>query len=297
MASSEMAPAKAEFLESPLLTREGFVHAFYTRRGGCTPAPFDSLHFGAAGQSADDLAANVGAAAGALAIDPSRLYTATQVHGRDVMVVHGTENRADLLRKKGDAVVTTTAGVACGVKVADCVPLLIGDRASGAVAAIHSGWQGTEVNVVAAAVAALQSEIGSAGDFVAAIGPHIEVCCFEVGDDVALRLSACAPDESTVDRRRGSRPHVNLRKIVRVQLERAGIFDESIDDVRGCTKCDALRFFLIAATATTAVVFSPPSSRARSERAAKRGAASTFCATALTQGETAVRAFEIPSLA
>jgi len=233
----------AEFLPSPLLTREGFAHAFFTRRGGCSPAPYDSLHFGGTGQSADELAANVVAAAHALAIDPARLYTATQVHGREVMVVHGTDNRLEYLRRKADAVVTSTVGVACGVKVADCVPVLVGDRSSGAVAAIHSGWQGTEINVVAAAIAALRKELGETGDFVAAIGPHIEVCCFEVGDDVAARLSACAPGVDAVDGRRGLRPHVDLRKIVRAQLQTLGIPTDAIDDVRGCTKCDATRFF------------------------------------------------------
>jgi YfiH family protein len=232
-----------EFLLSPLLTREGFAHAFFTRRGGCSPAPFDSLHFGGAGQSADDLAANVHAAARTLAIEPAHLYTATQVHGRDVMVVQGAEDRGDYLRRKADAVVTSTAGVACGVKVADCVPVLVGDRSSGAVAAIHSGWQGTELNVVAAGLAALTSELGQTGDLVAAIGPHIEVCCFEVGDDVAARLSVCAPGVDAVDRRHGLRPHVDLRKIVRAQLETLGVRSEAIDDVRGCTKCDATRFF------------------------------------------------------
>jgi YfiH family protein len=147
------------------------------------------------------------------------------------------------LRRKADAVVTSTAGVACGVKVADCVPVLVGDRSSGAVAAIHSGWQGTELNVVAAGLAALTSELGQTGDLVAAIGPHIEVCCFEVGDDVAARLSVCAPGVDAVDRRHGLRPHVDLRKIVRAQLETLGVRSEAIDDVRGCTKCDATRFF------------------------------------------------------
>ena len=233
----------AEFLESLLLAREGFRHAFFTRRGGHSPAPFDSLHFGTAGHGADDLAANVQAAALALHVDPERLYTATQVHGRETIVVRGHEDRTELLRCKADAVVSTTAGLACGVKVADCVSVLVGDRASGAVAAIHSGWQGTLANVTAAGIAALRSELGKPGDLVAAIGPHIEVCCFEVGDDVAERLDACTPGVDVVDRRRGPRPHVDLRKIVRAQLSLLGFPHDAIDDVRGCTKCDGARFF------------------------------------------------------
>ena len=78
---------------------------------------------------------------------------------------------------------------------------------------------------------------------IAAIGPHIEICCFEVGDDVAERLRACAPGANAVDRRRGPRPHVDLRKIVRAQLAALGLGDAAIDDVVGCTKCDEARFF------------------------------------------------------
>ena len=233
----------AEYLQSALLTREGFHHAFFTRRGGHSPAPFDSLHFGTAGQSADDLAANARSAAEALHADPARLYTATQVHGRDAIVVHGSEDRTECLRQRADAMVSAARGVACGVKIADCVPVLVADRASGAVAAIHSGWQGTEVNVVAAGIAALRSELGGPGVLVAAVGPHIEVCCFEVGDDVAERLRACAPGVDAIDRGRGARPYVDLRKIVRAQLTSVGLDAENIDDVRGCTKCDGARFF------------------------------------------------------
>jgi YfiH family protein len=148
-----------------------------------------------------------------------------------------------LLRRKADAIVSATAGVACGVKVADCLSILLADRKSGAVAAIHSGWQGTCANVVSASVGALRDAIGDAGDLVAAIGPHIEICCFEVGEDVAERLAACAPFVETVDRRRGPKPHVDLRAIVRAQLVALGIDEDAVDDVRGCTKCDAARFF------------------------------------------------------
>lgn len=233
----------AEFLESPMLAREGFRHAFFTRRGGHSPPPFDSLHFGATGQSADDLAANVRSAAEALRIAPARLYTATQVHGKDVIVARGNDDRNEMLSRRADAVVSAAPEVACGVKVADCVPVLIADRSSGAVAAIHSGWQGTEINVAAAGIAAMRSVLGAPCDLLAAIGPHIEVCCFEVGDDVAERLRSCAPAADAIDRTREPRPHVDLRKIVRAQLMALGLCDDAIDDVSGCTKCDGSRFF------------------------------------------------------
>jgi polyphenol oxidase len=233
----------AEFLTSPLLARAGFRHAFFTRRGGHSRPPFDSLHFGSTGHDVDDLAANMQTAAEAIDIDPNRLYLVTQVHGRDAAVVRGNEERGEVLAKLADVLVSSSRGVACGIRVADCVPVLVADRISGAVAAIHSGWQGTAVNVVSAGVTALRHELGQDGDLVAAIGPHIEVCCFEVDDDIANGLRACAPETESIDRTRGRRPHVDLRKIVRAQLAALGVRDQAIDDVPGCTACDTARFF------------------------------------------------------
>jgi YfiH family protein len=232
-----------EFLMSRRLAGAGFRHAFFTRRGGHSGPPFDSLHFGAKGQDKETLAANVRVAAEALGVDPARLYTATQVHGNAVARVRGDEARQQVLATEADVVLSRDSGVACGIKVADCVPVLVADEETGAVAAIHSGWQGTVAGVVGAGIAALQSECGGAGRLVAAIGPHIEVCCFEVGPDVAERLAACAPRAAVVATDRGARPHVDLRRIVREQLVAAGVPETSIDDVRGCTKCDAVRFF------------------------------------------------------
>ena len=82
------------------------------------------------------------------------------------------------------------------------------------------------------------------GRVLAAIGPHIETCCFEVGDDVAAELAAASTQGAAViERRAGARPHVDLRRVVRAQLVAAGVGDADIDDVAGCTVCDAARFF------------------------------------------------------
>ena len=233
-----------EYLWSKVLLGAGFQHAFFTRKGGHSPPPFDSLHFGSVGHSHEILLANLSDASSVLGVDPDRLYLATQVHGRDVAVISGSENRDEVLEREADAIVSGAPGVGCGVKVADCVPILVADRDTGAVAAIHSGWQGTVANVAAAGVEALRRVTGHAGAGVllAAIGPHIELCCFEVGEDVAARLDACTPGRP-VDRRAGQRPHVDLRKIVRAQLLALGLSDVDIDDVRGCTQCDPTRFY------------------------------------------------------
>ena len=234
-----------EFFTSQLLLREGFRHAFFTRRGGVSRAPFDSLNFSRrVGDAAENVEANLLLAADALGVPLARLYFLSQVHGTEVVQLTGREDRDEVVRRTGDVTVSTAPGVACGVRIADCVPILVADTKTGAVCAIHSGWQGTALGVACAGVTALRKLIGGEGDLIAAIGPHIERCCFEIGDDVAERLAASAPfEDDVIFRAEDRKPHADLRRIVRSQLRALGLDDMAIDDVHGCTKCDADRFF------------------------------------------------------
>ncbi|WP_437734303.1 peptidoglycan editing factor PgeF [Sorangium sp. So ce1335] len=236
----------AEALESPLLGAAGFSHAFFTRRGGVSAPPWDTLSFAVA--LGDDPAAvreNLERAARRLGISAARLYYLSQVHGVAARVLAGGEDRDDVVREVGDITLSRVAGVGCGVRSADCAPILLADRRSGAVAAVHSGWRGTVLRVVVEAVRALRSLAGSDADLVAAIGPHIEACCFEVGDDVAAELAACSPagGSAVVRGAPGARPHVDVRSILKAQLAEVGLDAARVDDVRGCTACDPARFF------------------------------------------------------
>jgi hypothetical protein len=230
------------FATADLLTAEGFRHAFFSRLGGVSGPPWDSLNVAAStGDSLESVRENIRRCALALGVPAARLYFLSQVHGIDVQVLDGTEDREEVVRLVGDITASRVPGVACGVRSADCVPILLGDLRSGAVVAVHSGWRGTVANAAAAGVAALRS-LGEKPEIVAAIGPHIERCCFEVGDDVAATLAgASALGESVVDRSQ-KQPRIDLRRIVRAQLEAAGVATTRVEDVPGCTVCDA-RYF------------------------------------------------------
>jgi YfiH family protein len=130
------------------------------------------------------------------------------------------------------------------VRSADCGTVLVADRISGRVLAIHAGWKGTVLGVVPASMRVFLEGLGHECALVAAIGPHIEACCFEVGLDVAADLVACSPlGEAAIVARKGDKARVDLRSILASQLEATGIDPSAVDHVPGCTVCDGARFF------------------------------------------------------
>lgn len=237
---------------SPLLERAGFAHAFFTRWGGVSEGAFATLSFatpaitGVEGDALENVRENARRAAEHLGVDAGLLYFLSQVHGVDARRVDGALDRIAFARLQGDATFAVDPGFACGVRSADCGTILVGDARSGAALAIHAGWQGTERGVVRSAIDALRAALtGRAdADLVAAIGPHIEACCFEVDVDVAARLAACSTlGEAAITRAEGAKRFVDLRAILTTQLEASGVAPDRIDHVRGCTKHTPERFF------------------------------------------------------
>jgi hypothetical protein len=234
----------AHRLESRLLREAGFSHAFFTRRGGTSRGPYASLNFSwTVGDDERNVIENVSRAARQLGVDASRLYWLSQVHGSDAHVVTDSEDPTAVRERSGDALLGAAAGVACGVRTADCVPVLLADERSGCVAAAHAGWRGVVLGVVPATVEHLRALAGRGAEIVAAIGPHISAGAFEVGEDVADELARSSPVAGVVRRGSAERPHVDLRAIVRAQLRAAGVDDARVDDVFGCTVSDPELFF------------------------------------------------------
>jgi YfiH family protein len=241
----------SELLRSPLLGALGVAHGFNLRTGGVSVAPYASFNLGrSVGDDPDAVAENIERFAHALCSQPERLFTTSQVHGAAVRVIQAGEDAAQVRGDEADALATAAPGVAVGIRVADCVPVLLFDPATGAVGAAHAGWRGVEQEVALRAlerVLGLGGERARIGELRAAIFPHIRACCFEVGEDVAAPLAACAnkfgaPLSEAIDRSR-AKPHVSLAAILRAQLMSAGVLAAQIDDVPGCTRCEPERFF------------------------------------------------------
>jgi polyphenol oxidase len=201
-------------LESALLRSAGFRHGFSVK-------PLDFArgnHVTAQAIAEADEAISL-----LLRLPARRIHRASQVHGARAVLAPCKDEEAD-------ALVAFDPETAVGVRTADCVPILLASTTAGSVAAVHAGWRGIVAGVIGATFA-----LGSFD--IAAIGPCIGACCFEIGADVAEKLSP------HVVRRDEGRVFGDLRAAVRGQLGQHGVDPARIDDVQGCTKCDAVRFF------------------------------------------------------
>lgn len=120
-------------------------------------------------------------------VEPGQLVRVRQVHGATVAIAENARGRPP----QADILVSADSALALVVEAADCVPLLIADRRTGAIAAAHAGWRGLAAGVPAIAVGSLTREFGSRpADLVVAVGPAIGACCYEVGEDVRERFAA-----------------------------------------------------------------------------------------------------------
>lgn len=156
-----------------------------------------------------------------------RLRLLRQVHGTHVCHApwEGTP--------EGDAGVATAPGELLGIETADCLPVLIVDPVRRAVAAAHAGWRGTVAGVATRAVESIVAAGSQPRDLVAALGPSIGACCYEVGPEVE---EAFGPAGARFFRPgpRG-RSHLDVRAANRAQLLAAGLADDAIHDVADCT--------------------------------------------------------------
>jgi len=165
------------------------------------------------------------------------LSTCVQVHGKSVARATGDSRWREC--DSCDALWSSEAGTALGIKVADCLPITVADLDRGVIANIHSGWRGAVQKIAAAAV----DTVGPVGANAQAwLGPSIRVCCFEVGEEVAGEFhSSYAEAESYVDRA-GAKPHIDLPALTTALLIERGFAPEHIHDSGLCTRCDGSIF-------------------------------------------------------
>ncbi|MGH0031544.1 MAG: polyphenol oxidase family protein [Myxococcota bacterium] len=168
-----------------------------------------------------------------------------QVHGTRVVSAADCRERPP---PEADAVVSAEPAVAVGVVTADCVPVLLAARSGRVVAAVHAGWRGLAAGVVAQGVDAVRRNLaigdGVSEPLLAAVGPHIGACCYEVDapvlDALAARFGPLGDAQRPV---RPGHALLDLGALVARDLVSAGLAAEHVAHLPdACTRCDAQRF-------------------------------------------------------
>lgn len=233
-----------EYYTIPSFEETGLVrHGFTTRRGGVSEGCCKSMNLRFhCSDSRENVLENFRIAAEGLGMEFERLVLSKQVH-EDVIHTVTEEDAGNGVMKENsftsvDALITDKRGIPIVTLFADCVPLFFLDKRRGVIALAHSGWKGTVKRIGQKTVRKMKNDYGSRPeDILAAIGPSIRECHFEVGDDVAeIFINEFGSETAALYcGENGKRYHVNMQKAIRMQLEEEGVFN--IDDCGICTYC------------------------------------------------------------
>ena len=239
------------YLTAPNITAR---HAFTTRYGGVSGGIWSSLNLGEnRGDAPENVIENYRRVKEATGIPTDHMAFTRQVHGKIVRVV--TEEDVHTLMTpvpyEADGVVTNLPGLAITCFIADCVPLLLHDPVHKVVGAVHCGWRSTVQDIMAEAVAQMQTLGTDPADLQAAIGASIGACCFETGPEVPEAVYELLPDDHDGIVRPGKAPekfYVDLREAIRRRLVQLGLRPENILVSQECTMCQTEKYWSHRAT-------------------------------------------------
>jgi YfiH family protein len=249
---------------TPFAKLPWLVHGFSTREGGSSPLDGQSvlnLSF-TDWDTRENMEKNRAAFQNAVGAKSLRMAPLKQVHSDVIEIFHAAPDSAGI----GDASATAHPGLLLAIQTADCVPILLVDPRKRAIAAIHAGWRGTLARITQKAVGVMQREFSSRpSNLLAAIGPSIGPCCYEVGAELVTQFTSQFADASDYfdEPRTGDEPnplqwlnmhppghqpppkavHLDLRKANRSQLLAAGLRKQNIFTSELCTACRRDLFF------------------------------------------------------
>jgi purine-nucleoside/S-methyl-5'-thioadenosine phosphorylase / adenosine deaminase len=233
---------EAAIIKADTLALDGIRHAFFTRQGGVSTGLYATLNGGIGSRdSFAHVADNRARMAAALAVAPSHLLTAYQVHSPQVVIAETPWTVES--RPRADAIVTRARALAVGVTTADCGPILFAEPRAGVIGAAHAGWRGALAGVAEATVEAMERLGAERAQIRAALGPMIRQPNYEVGPDLIARFAAEDPAHARffVPAARSGHALFDLAGYIVARLKRAGI--RRVEDLDLCTYADPARFF------------------------------------------------------
>jgi len=219
-------------------------HAVFSRRGGFSKAPFESLNTsysvgdveGAVTKNLYGIMGNIGAAG---------LFFMEQCHGARAVIIRGRSTDGLIKIPDADALITNEPGMALMVKQADCQGVIIFDPQKEVLAVAHCGWRGNVLNILGKVVKMMADEFGASPDMLkAAIGPSLGPCCAEFityQDIFPASFKDCMVRDGYFD----------LWSLSRRQLMDAGLVEGNIETARICTRCNRNLFYSYRGEAKT----------------------------------------------
>lgn len=242
---------KLPHYKSRLLDNAGVKHAFFTRLGGVSEGEFGSLNFatgnGEIRDSFENVFCNHRIAASLFGLDETRVCRSVQTHTTNVALVDKSDGGRGLILPQfsegTDGMVTAEKGLLLSVRTADCVPVLLCDVGAGVCAAVHAGWRGTVGGITKNAIDIMEKQGAKRENILAAIGPCIGKCCYEVGSELFNEFTAVSPRYSAFFDAAGDKYILDLNLANKFILQEAGIKEENISIADICTKCNGDKFF------------------------------------------------------
>jgi YfiH family protein len=171
------------------LTRSEIFHAIFTRQGGVSQFPYESLNFGGTvGDKPTHVLENHKRAFMAINKPLESRFDVWQVHGKDIIITEHPRTDSEK-HQKADGIITARPGITLMMRFADCVPVMVADPVKKIVGIYHAGWQGTHLKIGAEFINTMKSMFHSnVENLIAGIGPSICTDCYQVGEDLKLKF-------------------------------------------------------------------------------------------------------------
>lgn len=220
-------------------------HGFSTRHGGVSQGDYASLSFSYQKESEEIVDENFRRFCNANAMPFDSLVLTHQTHTANVAIVNESYRHRgrDRTLRETDGVVTAAKDLGLVCFTADCVPLLLVDPKAKVIAAVHAGWRGTVQSIAANAVCKMVEAGANPQNILAAIGPSIGPCCFEVGQEVADEFTARFGERLPLKEHRPGHSMVDLWQANRLVLLEAGLQKVRIFTANLCTFCNNSDFY------------------------------------------------------
>lgn len=170
-------------------------HGFFTRNGGVSTAPFDSLNFAnKIGERTENIHANIKIALNVLHAEDKQLALLNQVHSATIKIVHTPWQNFTSQSPEADGMITQNPHIALGIMTADCLPVLLHDPITQTIAAIHAGWRGIAGGIIENCVRNMIILGSKPNNIHAMLGPCISQTNYEVGEEVKTQCIARNPE-------------------------------------------------------------------------------------------------------